>query len=83
MIRTEVRKVEEPLVGSNGAASDRGGKRTRGMTGKEHQKGEVMQQHVKKQHRRMDLSVRFNDQKSAQEGGGVSVRGGQVGGWIE
>ena len=39
MIRTEVRKVEEPLVGSNGAASDRGRKRTRGMTGKEHQKG--------------------------------------------
>ena len=37
MIRTEVRKVEEPLVGSNGAASERGGKRTRGMTGKEHQ----------------------------------------------
>ena len=24
-------------VGSNGAASERGGKRTRGMTGKEHQ----------------------------------------------
>ena len=62
MIRTEARKVEEYRseegwleVGLNEAAAERGGKRRKRKRRKEHQ-------NVKNQHRREELSIRFNDQ---------------------
>ena len=77
MIRTEIRKVEEYLVGSNEEPAERGGKRRKGdrEKRKSHRMQGKVQECEKRKQRRKDLSIKKR--------GRASVRGGQVRSWIE